>query len=48
MIEYIFYVGDKRYQGYIENETETHYIIYDTHKKKQFQLPKSITVLEEK
>ena len=46
MTKYIFYVGDKRYTGTIKSETTTHYIIHDMVKDKEFQLPKSMTVLE--
>ena len=44
--EYIFYLGDKRYSGDILQETDTHYIIWDKVKGKEFHLPKANTVLE--
>ncbi len=43
---YVFYTGDKRYTGEIIHETDSHYIIWDTVKNKEYHLPKANTVVE--
>lgn len=42
-----FFVGTFHYSGYIVKETKTHYIIFDTFKKKEFKLPINNTIIEE-
>jgi len=46
-IKYKFFVGQLKYEGFILSTTETHYVIYDTFKCKEFKLPIANTVLEE-
>ena len=45
--KYNFYFNGLRYFGRILKENETHLIIFDDIKKKEFHIPKRGTVLEE-
>ena len=44
----VCHYGNFKYEGYIEFETDTHFVVYDTRTSDYIYLPKSGTVIKVK